>query len=282
MRKGTIKKYENFLAACRKESVILNIRQLAKVHCVSVTFTDWLIKNRYLVKTTGGSYKYMASIKPYSEIVRLYKNDNKPKQVKQPKPEPAGFAYPISVILKYVTDRDKAIDLLKGIGYKVSNYFKYSCIVTNYNGNLGYVGFTEVSNMDKRRYHIDHFDADLIRDIASVRTGGVWVKGEPWVDMLGSFISTSISPINYYADEVVGCDGTRRPTIAEICDYHGYELNGMNIVKKNETKPYPTPIKMTTIEEREAKIISMLKQIESDHGVSYSLTRTETTKTVLL
>ena len=97
MKNTTFKKYENFRAACRKESVILNIRQLAKVHCVSVTFTDWLIKNRYLVKTTGGSYKYMASIKPYSEIVRLYKNDNKPKQVKQPKPEPAGFAYPLSI-----------------------------------------------------------------------------------------------------------------------------------------------------------------------------------------
>ena len=128
MKNTTFKKYENFLAACRKESVILNIRQLAKVHCVSVTFTDWLIKNRYLVKTTGGSYKYMASIKPYSEIVRMYENSNEPKQ----------------------------------------------------------------------------------------------------------------------------------------------------------PKPYPTPIKMTTLEEHESEIIRLLKEIEFDHGVSYSLTRTETTKTVLL
>ena len=126
----------------------------------------------------------------------------------------------------------KQLEMAKGIGYKISNYFQYSCIVTNYNGNLGDVGFTEISNMDKRRYHIDHFDADLIRDIASVRTGDVWVKGEPFVN-----IHTGVYGFGWIdssaGENVEAHNNWRRPTIAEICDHHGYKLNGMNIVKKS-------------------------------------------------
>lgn len=83
-----------------------------------------------------------------------------------------------------------------------------------------------------------------------------------------------------------------------------------NLVKKSEPKPYATGGVITSKEEvfdsgkvarelskkademqsvinkslkqHEAEVIKLLKEIESDHGVSYSLTRTETTKTKLL
>ena len=49
-----------------------------------------------------------------------------------------------------------------------------------------------------------------------------------------------------------------------------------------QSKPYPEPLKLTPPEEHEAEVIKLLKEIEADHGVSYELTRTETTKTKLL
>ena len=52
-----------------------------------------------------------------------------------------------------------------------------------------------------------------------------------------------------------------------------------NLVKKSEPKPYATGGVITS---KEAEVIKLLNEIESDHGVSYSLTRTETTKTKLL
>ena len=222
----------------------------------------------------------MAGSKPYSEVVRLYQT-NEPKQ---PKPEPAGFAYPISVRCEKTDDREKCIKLLESIGYKSKTNGLWINVVNNYQGDIGNVGTAAENTVyTDTRYHLDHFDADLIRDIASVRTGDVWVKGEPFIN-----IHTGVygfGGIDSSAGEKVEESRIwRRPTISEICNHHGYELNGMNIVKKAEAKakPYPTPIKMTTIEEYEAEIIRLLKEIESDHGVSYSLTRTETTKTVLL
>lgn len=303
MKKETIKKYENFLAACRKESIILNIRQLAKAHSVSVTFTDWLIKNRYLVKMAGGSYKYMAGEKLYSGIVRLYENRNEPKHTK---PGTAEFANPLSIKCADSIEREMCEKLLNQIGYKFGVnrkiYDSETLIVTNYSGESDkYVVWVYDKDYEMGRCHIDHFNADLIRDIASVRTGDVWVKGEPWCSpatVKYSTLNYATGGIKAWAGEKVGFNSARRPTIAEICDHYGYELNGMNIVKKSEAVESHTSeivseydkmevnraekTKLTPLEEHEDKIIRMLKSIEFDHGVSYSLTRTKTTKTVLL
>ncbi len=107
MRKGTIKKYENFLADCRKETVILNIRQLAKFHSVSVTFTDWLVKNRYLVKMAGGSYKLIACPLGFNHIVNEYKNATESKQ-----PPIKDFCNKVSEAYPHVTNTCQMSDKL--------------------------------------------------------------------------------------------------------------------------------------------------------------------------
>ena len=297
MKKTTFKKYENFLQACQNESVISNVRQLAKAHSVSVTFTDWLIKKRYLVKLTGGSYKYMASADRHPFIVRLYENRNEPKQAK---PEQTGFVYPLSIKCADNTEREKCEKLLNQIGYKYGVgrkiYDGETLIVTNYDGESDkYAAWIYDHDYDMGRHHIDHFNADLIRDIASVRTGDVWVKGEPYIDpTLGYYGYFPAGNMGIYntAGKSVAKTSYHRPTIAEICDHHGYKLDGMNIVRESEAVESHTSEIVSEMKEiqsesksltqREAEVIKLLKSIESDHGVSYSLTRTETTKTVLL
>ena len=269
-----------------------------------------------MVKLAGGSYKYLGSNEKRDVIVYMYIYRNEPKQ---PKPEPDGFAYPISVRCEQKDDRERCIKLLESIGYiyKGIKDKNHRSVVTKFCGVAAHVScFVYKNDYDFGRYNIDHFDADLIRDIASVRTGDVWARGEPFISKLT--YGYGFIQIGNSAGLKITKTNKRRPTIAEICDHYGYELNGMNIVKKSEQKPYATggvitskeevfvsgkvarelskkayelqsviddyksTVSVKTLEEREAAAILFLKEIEADHGVSYSLTRTETRKIKLL
>ena len=282
MKKETFDKYLKTLEAMSDGTAIYDLKHFNKKHNVSTTFTNWLIKNRYLKKHLAGSYTFNSRGDAWSVIIRWYESRNEPKQ---PKPEPAGFAYPISVRCEQTDDREQCIKLLESVGYiyKGIKDKNHRSVVTNYTGVAAHVScFVHKNDYDFGRYNIDHFDADLIRDIASVRTGDVWVKGEPFYETYNSRVCSSLPGIMSSVGQKISETTMRRPTIAEICDRYGYELNGMNIVKKSEPKPYPAPVKLTPLEEHEAEVIKLLKEIEADHGVSYSLTRIETTKTKLL
>lgn len=317
MKKETFDKYVKFLHLLKTNAPIYVMKDYQRTYHVGDSFVNFLIKSGVIKRLVGGSFEFSNSHLKAEHIVNDYRlsceSRNEPKQ---PKPEPAGFAYPISVRCEQTDDREQCIKLLESVGYiyKGIKDKNHRSVVTNYTGVAAHVSyFVHKNDYDFGRYNIDHFDADLIRDIASVRTGDVWVKGEPFI----------LSGAKYYPHyKITVSDGKslvkshyRRPTIAEICDRYGYELNGMNIVKKSEPKPYATGGVITSKEEvffsgkvdselskkadelqsvinafnatkslkqHEADIISLLKEIEADYGVSYSLTRTETIKTKLL
>ena len=279
MKQTTFDKYVDFLRYSYTASGIYDLNLASRHYKVADSFISFLKKNKYLERMAGGSYKLIDCPLGFGHIVSEYK---KATERKQPNPEPAGFAYPISVRCEKTDDREKCIKLLESVGYKNEDYTFCENVVNNYQKIMGNVGTANgASEYKDTRYHIDHFDADLIRDIASVRTGDVWVKGEPFVNKhtgvwgYGGIISSA-------GEKIEGHYNWLRPTIAEICDHYGYELNGMNIVKKSEPKPYPAPVKLTPLEEHEADVIKLLKEIEADHGVSYELTRIETRKIKLL
>jgi hypothetical protein len=157
--------------------------------------------------------------------------------VSLPKPKQTNmkqFAFPLSVKCSSIEERDECLNLLESIGYENAGDFEETArrVITNY-GKFSLLATAhpdDALNYDNNRHHIDHFNPKLIRDIAAACTNDAWQEGELWVSSRGE-----LSRLAGYAGFKVNPNGHRRPTIAEICAHHGYEIKGRDIVKKVET-----------------------------------------------
>jgi len=173
------------------------------------------------------------------------------------------FAFPISVLTANNKERAECIELLNELGYEIDLFTvdgRY-VIITNKNGVHNRI--TNVFNGDAalysyNRFHIDHFNKELVRDIAAACTGDVYERGEIVMPEAGAF---------YRVDGLHGCivglRKSRRPTLAEICAHHGYELNGKDIVK---IKPKTNDM---TKEQALAKIEELKRFIEAEPNDDY-------------
>lgn len=152
------------------------------------------------------------------------------------------FAFPFSVAYKNETERNSILEILSSLGYSTyeplrSNTGTILTKVKNENKDgksdsgfamiipSGLVQIDDLYNND--RYNIACFEPVLIRDIAAAGTGSFWSKNEPFI--AGGYYYT----INFQH----GCDVSkhetwRRATLEEICEHHGYEIKGRDIVKK--------------------------------------------------
>lgn len=139
------------------------------------------------------------------------------------------FAFPLSIKCASVEERDECLNLLESIGYKTEDIDDLLG-VTNVYGEIGIcTTIVDSAIYLDGNYYIDHFNPALIRDIASVCTNDTWQKGELWVGARGEL------------GRIAGCigfdvnpNGHRRPTLSEICEHHGYEIKGRDILKKEE------------------------------------------------
>jgi hypothetical protein len=142
------------------------------------------------------------------------------------------FAFQISVKCGKENLKD-CISIFSSLGYSVmSTHGSHSAIISycgkEHCGIRSLVGIHDAGFDD--RHYIDHFNPGLIRDIASACTNDTWQEGELWASSRGK-----LSRIAGYVGFDVNPNGHRRPTLAEICEHHGYEIKGRYIVKKVET-----------------------------------------------
>jgi hypothetical protein len=139
------------------------------------------------------------------------------------------FAFPISVKCADDTDTSKCIEIFESIGYDMDCCSGQTrLIVNNYGLKMGRCGDVSSSSIHMgTRCQIDHFNPELIRDIAAACTNDTWQDGEVMITGAGSYM-----PRTYGNNVSISEVGMRRPTLAEICAHHGYEIKDKYIVKK--------------------------------------------------
>jgi hypothetical protein len=144
------------------------------------------------------------------------------------------FAFPLSVKCANEQESDQCEDLLKSLGYKYDALRgTREIMVTNYMKNCykyASVSLTNIYNND--RHHINHFNPALIRDIAAACTNDTWQEGEMalvYYDMYNTFEYEKVCCL---LNDKICETKSKRPTLAEICAHHGYEIKGRDIVKK--------------------------------------------------
>ena len=149
------------------------------------------------------------------------------------------FAFPISVKCADIKERNECIKLLDSIGYKCDNLYDNEALVcTNRSGinNLctSYTNPYRDIQYKYGRHYIDHFNPELIRDIASACTNETWQEKEP------VFVWDKYNN-DFHYEEAMGLAGellsdfkSRRPTLAEICEHHGYYIDGKDIKRKEQ------------------------------------------------
>lgn len=149
------------------------------------------------------------------------------------------FRFPISIPIKNNKERIKCVEILQKLGYKIDtkNPKHDKFIITQALGNNGIYNYTEIEGMSFNRYILSEFNPDLIKDIASSLSEGDILFSEPTCFK----IDDSYLPAGN-GDNIINNEKNtqyRRPTIEEICNHYGYELDGMKIIKKennSETK----------------------------------------------
>lgn len=143
------------------------------------------------------------------------------------------FAFPIGVKCSNTDEYKQCLDIIKSIGDRRITDEPFS---SAYNYLHVYITFTRTGvyeswgGREENMYYIDHFNPELIRDIAAACTNDTWQDGELWASSRGE-LSRNVGYVGF----VVNPSRHRRPTIAEICAHHGYEIKGRDIVKKVET-----------------------------------------------
>ena len=152
------------------------------------------------------------------------------------------FAFPFSVAYKNETERNSILEILSSLGYSIyeplrSNTGTILTKVKNENKDgksdsgfamivpSGLVQIDDLYNND--RYSIACFEPVLIRDIAAAVTGCTWNKNEPYIAN-GNYYTISFQ----YGIDIREYESWRRATLEEICEHHGYEIKGRDIVKK--------------------------------------------------
>lgn len=148
------------------------------------------------------------------------------------------FAFPIGVKCANPDEYKQCLDIIKSIGDRriadepFSGAYNYLHVCLTFTRTGVYNSW---GGREENMYYIDHFNPDLIRDIAASCTNDTWQEDEM------ALVYTCIDDTFKY-EKVCGllnhkiCENkSKRPTIAEICAHHGYEIKGRDIVKK-ETK----------------------------------------------
>lgn len=147
------------------------------------------------------------------------------------------FAFPIGVKCSNTDEYKQCLDIIKSIGDRRITDEPFS---SAYNYLHVYLTFTRTGvyeswgGREENMYYIDHFNPKLIRDIAAACTNNTWQEDEPFISK--KIEKYGVDQIDESAGEkVVNHYRWRRPTLAEICAHHGYEIKGRDIVKKVET-----------------------------------------------
>lgn len=140
------------------------------------------------------------------------------------------FAFPLSIKCSNQIEATECLNLLTSIGYNIYYYQRiYTVVATNISG-LKDLCSDVASKYDHDRHHIDHFNPKLIRDIAAACTNDTWQAYEPLINVEYNKFTRVQSLVG---GNVKDCKGRyERPTLAEICEHHGYEIKGKCIVKK--------------------------------------------------
>ena len=140
------------------------------------------------------------------------------------------FAFPLSIKCANEAESDQCVALLEYIGYKPYGLCGTRRIIaTNYSGYSDkYASIADFTKLEYDRHHIDHFNPELIRDIAATCTNDEWCRFEPVIRPDGSYGHTN--DMHMFISVKQSCH--RRPTLAEICEHYGYEIKGRDIVRK--------------------------------------------------
>lgn len=157
------------------------------------------------------------------------------------------FAFPISVKYENSNQRHEIMKILCNLGYSFYEPVRTSIgtVVTkvkNHNNRNNGKSDSECSMCiphghianddmyDNDRHHIDHFNPALFRDIAAACTNDTWQEGEPLINVWHNQYQIARGAVG--SNYNLNITSWRRPTLAEICEHHGYEIKGKYIVKK--------------------------------------------------
>lgn len=96
MKQVTFDKYVDFLRALAANGTIYNMNDFKRTSHVGDAFVNFLIKNKYLFRKAGGSFKMVDCPLGFNHIVNEYKKqtENKPAQAVSEFVESVGKAYP--------------------------------------------------------------------------------------------------------------------------------------------------------------------------------------------
>lgn len=133
---------------------------------------------------------------------------------------------------------------------------------------LGY-DFSQVYP-ETAKYQIDVFDLELLQDILAACINEKWQENEPYIDKYGFFNGgkNSVNINNICGKNVAETDAIR-PTIEQICEEHGYMLDGPNIIKKD-------PQERQIIKKKLLKILS-----EAIDPMTFDMIKTELVEQIL-
>lgn len=146
------------------------------------------------------------------------------------------FAFQISVKCGNENLKD-CISIFSSLGYSVMyTHGSHSAIISycgkEHCGIRSLVGIHDAGFDD--RYYIDHFNPELIRDIAAACTNDTWQEGEMALVYYGVYNTFEYEKVLDLLNDKICETKSKRPTLAEICAHHGYEIKGRDIVKKVE------------------------------------------------
>lgn len=159
------------------------------------------------------------------------------------------FAFPFSVLCANDEEYKDAFSILQELGYNLDklcgdNHYSQShpFISTCFKGVINNFGVDcGAFNYDHPRHHITTFDPALVRDIAAVCTNETWQFDEP-IFSIGLNVVKSNDNSMPRNNHIASGRAFRRPTLAEICAHHGYEIKGRDIVKIEAKQEEPKPI----------------------------------------
>lgn len=230
------------------------------------------------------------------------------------------FSFPFAVMCNNEAEYSAVMSMLKHVGYiyadrcaNESYNHTHQFILTNFAGDSGMFGNDCGDYLyEYGRVYICDFNIDLIHDIAAACTNDTWQEGERFMCSDGRIF---INLIDGMAGRKIGYLDTRRPTLEQICEYHGYQVIGKNIVHesrvlngsdcscwcipkcdtnaltwsgKDHTLIAGRPnkgesmIECLMCKQMEDDAIEALKRVQEIEGCKYTVTKTETTETKLL
>lgn len=165
-------------------------------------------------------------------------------------------------------EKDDIRSFMNSVGYTFHSdcTFDDKCwLITYENGKYAFHSHSG----DESNYILDHYNEPLIRDIVSVCLNETWQMDEPKATANSYLGITGANSLYRHSTVVSECPSFRRPTVAEICNYYGYHLEGNNIVKN---------VSVPTLEELDAKIDKLAAKLDDAIGAIKPCCEPETWK----